>query len=489
MTTELDSEHATGPRRSAGGSAPGEQVRRWPFWPTLAAIAAVGLALRVLFVFGSGRTFEFLSDAFYFHLGGQALADGAGFVDPYRYAAGELVPAAGHPPLYQVYLAVPSLFGLDSVRSHQLASTLLGATMVVVVGLVGRRLAGRRAGLVAGAVAAVYPNLWINDAMLMSESMYALTIALVLWAAYGAWQRADTSGAAVLGAAVALAALTRAEAVLLLVLLVVPLFGLMKAQALRRKVVLVGTALAVALAVMAPWVGYNLIRFDRPVLLSSGAGHVLAAANCDQTYSGNLLGYWSQDCLFGEPAQGDHSVWEAAARAEGIDYMTTHLGEVPVVVLARVGRLWELYRPLQGVELSAYAEHRGLWPTRLALVSYYVLLLIGAYGLVVLWRRKVTVVPMVALAAMVTFTAAVSFGITRYRVPVDVGLAVLAGVAVDQWLRNRATDAAYSTASSDSSPATASTPTSRVANSALSRATCSARDRVRSWRRDSSKEK
>lgn len=438
MTFDLSSEPAAGRRCSGGGTDPDVQDRSWPFWPALAAIGAMGLAVRVLFVLGSGRTFEFLSDAFYFHLGGQALADGAGFVDPYRYAAGESIPAAGHPPLYQAYLAIPSLFGLDSIRAHQLASTLLGATMVVVVGVIGRRLGGKRTGLVAAAVAALYPNLWINDAMLMSESMYALIIALVLWASYAAWQRTDLVGAAMLGGAVALAALTRAEAILLLVLLVVPLYGLMREQALRRKILLAGTALGVALAVMAPWVVYNLTRFDRPVLLSSGAGHVLAAANCDQTYSGNLLGYWSKDCLFGEPAQGDHSVWEAAARAEGIDYMTAHVGEVPLVVLARVGRLWELYRPLQGVELSAYAEHRGLWPARFALASYYILVPIGVYGTVVLWRRKVTVVPVVALAVMVTVTAAVSFGITRYRVPVDVALAVLAGVAVDQLLRNRA---------------------------------------------------
>ena len=50
-------------------------------------------------------------------------------------------------------------------------------------------------------------------------------------------------------------------------------------------------------------------------------------------------------------------------------------------------------------------------------------------GGVVLWRRKVTVIPFVALAVSATLTAAVSFGITRYRVGADVGLIVLVGVA------------------------------------------------------------
>ena len=66
-------------------------------------------------------------------------------------------------------------------------------------------------------------------------------------------------------------------------------------------------------------------------------------------------------------------------------------------------------------------------------------------GLVALWRRKITIVPFVALAVMATVTAAASFGITRYRVGADVGLTVLAGVALDalwRWWRRRSADAA-----------------------------------------------
>ena len=43
----------------------------------------------------------------------------------------------------------------------------------------------------------------------------------------------------------------------------------------------------------------------------------------------------------------------------------------------------------------------------------------GVAGLVSLRRRGVTIVPFVAPFAMVTFTAAISFGVTRYRVPAD----------------------------------------------------------------------
>ena len=72
------------------------------------------------------------------------------------------------------------------------------------------------------------------------------------------------------------------------------------------------------------------------------------------------------------------------------------------------------------------------------MVMYYPMLLASLAALVVLWRRRVTVIPFVAIFAMTTLTAAVSFGITRYRVGADVCLTILAAVAIDAvWRRVR----------------------------------------------------
>ena len=72
------------------------------------------------------------------------------------------------------------------------------------------------------------------------------------------------------------------------------------------------------------------------------------------------------------------------------------------------------------------------------LILYYELLALGIAGLVVLRRRGVPILPFVSLALLVTFTAAVAIGVTRYRYPVDLGLVVLAGIALDagwRWAR------------------------------------------------------
>jgi len=61
-------------------------------------------------------------------------------------------------------------------------------------------------------------------------------------------------------------------------------------------------------------------------------------------------------------------------------------------------------------------------------------------GLVVMYRRRITIIPMLAVAAIATFAAAITFGVTRYRAPAEVAIVAAAGmglVAVWQWFARR----------------------------------------------------
>jgi uncharacterized membrane protein len=48
----------------------------------------------------------------------------------------------------------------DSILAQRMTMAVIGAAAVFVIGLVGRQIAGNRAGLLAAAAAALYPNLW-----------------------------------------------------------------------------------------------------------------------------------------------------------------------------------------------------------------------------------------------------------------------------------------------------------------------------------------
>jgi hypothetical protein len=429
----------------------------------LGAIVVAGLIVRVLFVLiARGSDFELRGDDFYYHWQARALADGHWFIEPLVWRAlGRFDPTAGHPPMYTLYLGFWSFVGLATPVWHRLVSCLLGAAMVALCGLAGRRIAGDRAGLLAAAAGAVYPALWINDGMLVSESMYQLLIAGVLLTAYRLWQQPSRGNAAWLGAAIALASLTRPEAVLLFPLIGVPFLVKGTPETKRRvQMCLVGGAVGAAL--IAPWLVRNLTIFDKPVTLASGSGTVAQGANCDSTYYGNLVGYWDPRCIIaarppktpeekrllkernGVPGfsyliadpNRDESVEDEKARSQSWDYISSHLGRAPVVALARLGRIYEVYRPTQNVQLDDFFERRGKWPSRLGLAGYYVLFVLSVVGIFAMRKRRVPISPIIAIVVMVTFTTALAIGLTRYRSGLDVALAVVGGVGADAiWRR------------------------------------------------------
>ncbi len=74
--------------------------------------------------------------------------------------------------------------GGSHLLAQRLTMTVFGAGVVLLIGLIGRAVAGNRAGLIAAGIAALYPNLWINDGLVMSETLATLAVALAILLAY-----------------------------------------------------------------------------------------------------------------------------------------------------------------------------------------------------------------------------------------------------------------------------------------------------------------
>ena len=320
-------------------------------WLWLAALGVFALAVRVTWVLVARRDFALKGDDFFYHWQANALADGMGFLNPLTWKAlGRIDPSGAHPPLYSMYLAVVSWFGGTTPLVHRLASCVLGAGGVVLIGLVARRIAGPRAMLLAAFLGAVYPMLWINDGMLISESMYVPLVALTLLCAYRLWESRSWLDAAFLGGAIGLAALTRPEAVMLVALVGLPFVFVRSTGDLKRRILVVLLIGATCLVVIAPWWIRNLTTFENPVFLATGHGSVLQSANCDQTYSGPYVGYWNIDCITaGRPPQNqqqedllhsktfpgvayllaqdprDESIADVKARTKAVHYIEDHL--------------------------------------------------------------------------------------------------------------------------------------------------------------------
>jgi 4-amino-4-deoxy-L-arabinose transferase-like glycosyltransferase len=387
----------------------------------LALIAAAGLAVRLVYALVIVKSKPLLGDGLEFHLQANLLADGKGYIQPFLYQAEGIARAsADKPPLYPFLEAGVSLLGGRSWAWHQLVGCLAGTGTVAVVGLVGRRAAGPRAGLIAAGLAAGYPLLVAADGSLRSESVYALCIALVLLAALRYRDAPSARGALLLGVAVAAAALTRGEALALLVLLALPLCGWRRA----------GVAALACVMVLAPWLARCWIAFDRPVLISTNVGGLLAGANCDTTYHGALIGQWDFGCI-PPPVHANEALEAERLRDRGLRYARRHAGRVPVVEAARLGRSFELYRPREQARQEAFFEGRNLRVEQLGVACYYALALLAAYGVVVLRRRDGPWAVLLAPFALVILVTLISYGFTRLRVAAEPALVVLAAVAID----------------------------------------------------------
>jgi 4-amino-4-deoxy-L-arabinose transferase-like glycosyltransferase len=450
------------------------RIRSARFETKLLVIVVAALAWRVAYVLVTKRHAVVWGDSVAYHDGANLLAEGKGFIDPLRYGlSGLRFPSAAHPPLYMTYLAAWSLLGLKSALWHRLASCVLGAVTVGLVGYLGRKLAGDRAGLLAALLAAAYPHLWLNDAALLSETAAAFAVVLAMLAVERFREQPTTSRALQLGGALALAVLGRAELFLLLPLIALPLVLGARGLTNRARLQRIGLVAAAAAVLIGPWVGYNLTRFDKPVYLSNGFGATLQGGSCDATFHGADIGYWAycpgsndaarlppppagtlarwsrepdssrtkaeQRAYFRRYFTGaaDESERDAVARREAVKYIRAHEGQFVVVVAARIGRIWNVFRPWQNATFDGLIEGRGLAQARVALVAFFLYAAAAIGGLMVLRRRRHAIWPYLVLAGVVTFTVAISFAIQRYRIPVDAVLPALAAVGADALLPRR----------------------------------------------------
>lgn len=382
-------------------------------------------------------------DPLFYHSTANLLATGHGFPEPLNFIAYQQWHASAlHGPLYPLVLSISSRLGGTTYFDHKFLSLIIGTGVVALVGLVARRVAPEKyrnhVALLAMLLAAIYPNLWLVDGVMFPEGLMALCTTATVYAAYR-WKDSRQQSqryvwACAMGALVALAALARGEGLLLTVLLITPWILFRRELALRSRIKNIAVAALACLIVLAPWFIRNARSFEELVPLSTNGNELFVYANCDEAYSGKFLGFWLFDCQEqlrreGKDATGDEAQKSLYWREQGFTYAKDHISELPKVVAARVGRQWELFRPWQNTEFAPI-EGRNKNAARAGLVMYYALAAASLYGAWLIRKRRAGLLPLGALFINVTLTAMYAYGTTRFRVPAEPALCVLAAVGV-----------------------------------------------------------
>jgi len=416
----------------------------------LFAIAVGALLVRIAFVVVVDPQVPRVGDASAYHLLANNLADGRGYIRPFDFAVLESVrPTAEYPPLFPALVSVVSFAGVKSVEAQRLAMTFVGTATVVVIGLLSRRVGGDTVGLVAAGLAAVYPMLFMSDGVLMAETPYVLLVALALLLAYRAIDQPSPSSFTLLGVVIGLSALTRAEGLLLSVLLIVPLAWGVKALPPRRRVMLAVVGVGTAALVVVPWTIRNAVKLDAFVPVSNNVATAVDGANCDLVYSGDQLGLWretfstvgdearkrpqAEACFEGfdiERRDFDEAEVAADHRDDGLEYAREHTGRLPIVTTARWLRTWGLFRPSQQIEFESFEGRPEHWQ-RIGTQMYWVLLPLAAAGAVIVARRRrARLWPLLSTGVLVSFTTVATYGQQRFRIAAEPALVVLAAVTI-----------------------------------------------------------
>ena len=321
--------------------------------------------------------------------------------------------------------------GLGSVNGMRLVGCVVGSVGIVVVGLLGREIAGDRVGMIAAGIAALYPVWWLSDSLLQAEALYMPLVAGTLLLGYRLWKR-PSSGRRPRRLRRHARGTDPQRRVLLLVLVAACVLLLRHGLAGIRRFQCLAVALLVAAATVAPWLVYNATRFDRPVLMSTNDGATLADTNCPAAYSGPGLGLYVFQCHV--PAvdeSGDES--DRARRLDrGGPALRARPRRPPPRRRRRPGRdrVWGVFRPIETIRATSCT------PGRTAARNSW-------RGRTRSWRsgpRRVLRAPPSASADLaagrsivaVTITAATTYGIIRFRVPGDVAFVVLFAVTIER---------------------------------------------------------
>jgi hypothetical protein len=396
---------------------------------TLVGLAiALGIALRLAYVIvTSGHPLDGDEPEYDLEARFAAAGDFLWSTTPYGNAHASTWKAPG----YGAFLGVLyEILGSHPDRALAVQSVLLPPFTIGLTWLLGRRLFGVTAGVLAAVVVALYPNAWQFEVRLYAESVATpLTVAVllaVLTAAALTWRRVVFVGA-LLGVLV----LIRPSSIILIAPIAVCWWAL---EGSRTGTLRLAATVGIAALVVAPWSLRNATLEGPwvPLSVQSAAGY--GVFNDDSANDPDLPWAWraipQRDRELFSVERTDGELYDELNRRM-FDYIEEHPSSVPEAFLYNgVLRLYDLRPPDQVLGETDF-EGRTRAVAGVGLGAYWVLGALALAGLVLSWRRGrrtlVFACAALALGASVVFT---TDSTTRYRAPLEPLIVVLAASAV-----------------------------------------------------------
>ncbi|MGB5108084.1 MAG: glycosyltransferase family 39 protein [Candidatus Zixiibacteriota bacterium] len=357
-------------------------------------------------------------DPWYYLSIAESVFKGAGFSE------GNLL--AYRPPLYPLYItAIFAIFG-EHITVVQIIQALMAAVSCVFVYWFSKRLFGFTAGFLAALFCALYPQFIHYSVGIWSEQLFTFLMLLSLFLLVEGLAKDSKLPLIGAGLAIGLAILTRDSAVFIL-------FGyliwILRVSESRRVAIVRFAAVAVcAVLVVMPWTIRNYKVFGKLVPVSTNGGiNFYMGNNPDAT--GGFNWKLPAGAIWNVPSENGQNEINASnlGYQQGIQFIRDNPGRFVELIGAR---LYYLFRPPTWTILSKDSLHEVV--TKIVWVVMYLALFVVTLilGLPCAWKQRGYFLSLLQLIAWLVLPFIVSYGGTRYRLPIEPLMAIISAAAI-----------------------------------------------------------
>ena len=405
------------------------------------AILFVALGLRVAEL--QRTSYRPIGDATsYLQLGSQ-ITHGGDYSRRDRGAGGTKGPTAYFAPGFPYLIAlVDEIDGHHSaagatVKTQRIAQAVIGTLIVAIIGLIALECFGVATGLLALAIAAVYPVLIELSAVLVAENLMTLLELAAVWCALQALRDfGRVRWAVATGVMVGLATLTHTNGILLAIPLGLALMNVPGVGGHARRAAGPSAMIAALLVTLTPWLVRDETVMHRFIPISDEAGITLVgtynhfSAVAQPPYKWR---YYANIPSERRLVLEAHRLTEPELSSKLVSGTLTYIGKHPFAPLdAAVHNTLRLLELEGSFAWRASAASIGLsaGTAKIGVISFWLLLLLAVAGAFTRLAREAPwwlwVVPVLMWLSVVLVNAETP----RFREPIDPFLILLAACAL-----------------------------------------------------------
>lgn len=403
-------------------------------WLVYLGIGLLALLVRLAFLWEIKSTDVFgllLGDAYTYDAWGQEIARGSWVGDQPFYQG----------PLYAYFLGVIYSALGHSVTAVRVVQVLLGSCSCVLLALAGRLFFGRRSGLIAGLLLALYPPAIFFDGTIQKAGLAGFLTAALLYVLARFVRKPVGVFGLLAGGLLGALALTREQTLVFVPVLLAWIAWSFRGRYRTARLASASILLAGLFAVLLPVTirnaavgggvclttsfGPNFYIANHPG--ATGTYQPLRAGRGDPRYEQTDAAWLAEEALGRRLTPREvSSYWTS----EALEYVRSQPGDWLCLMGKKLAMTFGATEIADTEDQYTYGKWSGVLRWLSALLHFGVILPLAAFGLVMTWRRRRDLALLYAMAGSYAVSLILGFVFARYRFPLVLFLLLFASAGL-----------------------------------------------------------